>query len=284
MFATMDTVAGDAGVTLRGYSAGEPGRPAVVIASACGMPYALCEPWMRHLAAAGHHAVAWETRGLFGELGTGAAFDALAHDVDAQAADLLAVMDHYGIGTAHVMGLCGGAVIALRAAHLAPGRIGSLSLWHGDFSGTPAPMTGHQENLRALLGMAAQGRPDAAMINETLAETARAGVPAEVAELVMYPYSSDELFFRYSMLTLATMTEDISPVLPAVRIPALVVTSEDDHTAHPAGSHRVAAALSGAVLRVEPHGDHISVFAAGPRLQRILADFIGGIPVPARRA
>lgn len=283
MFAAMDTIAG-AGTTLRGYSAGEPGGPAVVIASACGMPAQLCEPWMRRLVASGHHVVTWETRGLSGDPGPDDAFDTLAHDVEAQAADLLAVMEHHGIASAHVMGLCGGAVIALRAAQRRPDRVRSLSLWHGDFSGTPGPMTGHQQNLRALLAIAAQGRSDAAMINTALAESARAGVPEEVAELVLYPYSTDELFYRYSTLTLATMTEDITPALSALRMPVLVVTSEDDSTAHPDGSHRVAAALPGAELRVEPHGDHLSVFAAGTGLQKILADFIGGTSALTTRA
>ncbi|WP_093802466.1 alpha/beta fold hydrolase [Streptomyces sp. Wb2n-11] len=285
MFAALEHFAG-AGTTLRGHSAGERGRPAVVIASACGMPAALCEPWMRHLADSGHHVVTWETRGLFGDVGPGsaAAFDALAHDVGAQAGDLLALMDHHGIASAHVMGLCGGAVIALRAAARRPDRVSSLSLWHGDFSGTPGPMTGHQQNLRALLALAAQSRQDASAINAALADSTRAGVPAEVADLVMYPYSGDELFYRYSALTLATMTEDITPALDGLDIPTLIVTSEDDHTAHPDGSHRVAARLPGAELRVEPHGDHLSVFAAGRRLQQVLADFVGGTSVLTPRA
>ncbi|RKT17075.1 pimeloyl-ACP methyl ester carboxylesterase [Streptomyces sp. 1114.5] len=276
MFAVMDEIAVP-GTTLRGYAAGDPDHPAVVIASACGMPVGLTEAWIRALAP-DHRVVTWETRGMFGTPADQAGFDALGHDVAAQAADLLAVMDHYGIERAHVMGLCGGAVVAVRAAEAQPRRFDSLSLWHGDFSGTPGPVTDHQENLRALLGMAAQGREDAAMINGALAETARAGVPADVADLVVYPYSTDELFYRYSVLTLPTMTEDCTPALAGIRPPVLVVTSEDDHTAHPDGSHRVAAGLPDSRLHVEPHGDHISVFGAGPRLRRLLTDFLSGTP------
>lgn len=53
-------------------------------------------------------------------------------DVDAQAADLFAVMDHHDVTAAHVVGLCGGAVIALAAAAVRPERVTSPSLWHGD--------------------------------------------------------------------------------------------------------------------------------------------------------
>lgn len=262
-----------AGTRVRTYAAGEPGRPAVVLASACGMPAALCRPWMRFLST-NHHVVTWETRGLFGELGSGPDFDALACDLDAQAADLLAVMDHYDLPDAHLMGLCGGAVIALSAAARRPERVTSLSLWHGDFSGTPGPTTNHQDNLKALMGMAVRSRADAAAINDALAQTTLAAVPARVAHLVVYPYASAELFYRYCVLTGATMSTDISDLLPLVHQPALVVTSEDDHTAHPGGSHQIAARLPRAALHVEPHGDHISVFGADPRLQRILTDFL----------
>ena len=269
-----DAVAAD-GAVLRTYAAGDPGRPAVVLASACGMPAALCEPWLRALAT-DHYAVTWETRGLFGGPADDAGFDALGHGLDAQATDLLTVMDRHKLPTAHVMGLCGGAVIAVRAAAEQPERILSLSLWHGDFSGSPGPTTGHQDNLKALMAMAAGSRGDAAAINAALAQTAMSAVPPDVAHLVGYPYASAELFYRYCLLTGATMTTDVSAALRRVRQPTLLVTSEDDHTAHPGGTHRAATLLPDAVLRVEPHGDHISVFGAGPRLQRILTDFLGG--------
>ena len=129
--------------------------------------------------------------------------------------------------------------------------------------------------------MAAESREDAEAINSALAQTALGAVPADVAHLVVYPYVSAELFYRYCVLTGATMTTDIGGTLPYVTQPSLVVTSEDDHTAHPGGSHAVAAALPDAVLRVERHGDHISVFGAGPRLRRILTDFLDGTgPAP----
>src|SRR5438270_393702 len=80
-----------AGAVLRTYAAGDPGRPAVVLASACGMPAALCESWLRALAT-DHYAVTWETRGLFGGPAEDAGFDALGHGLDAQATDLLTVM------------------------------------------------------------------------------------------------------------------------------------------------------------------------------------------------
>lgn len=268
--ATPDVVAD--GARLRSYAAGATEQPAIVLALACGMPAPLCEPWMRSLAHA-CRVVTWETRGLFGELDD-AAFDRLSHGVDAQARDLIAVMDHHGIARAHVMGMCGGAVIAVKAAASHPDRIGSLSLWHGDFSGSPGPTTMHQQNLKALMAMAVTRRVDAAAIWSTLVNSAMSAVPPDLAHLVTYPYVTPELFYRYCVLTLATMTTDVSADLRSLSQPALVVTSADDRTAHPAGSRAAAAALRRAALRVEPHGDHISAFGAGDRLEELLSGFL----------
>lgn len=271
---TADVLARD-GARLRSYAAGQPGWPAIVIASACGMPVQLCEHWLQFLSAS-YRVLTWETRGLFAGPGSAVEFDRIGHDLASQAADLLAVMDAHGVPSAHLMGLCGGATIALQAAASQPGRVSSLSLWHGDFSGSPGPATSHQENLKALMAMAVQSREDAAVINAALAQAATATVPPELVELVSYPYGSAELFYRYCVLTGQTMNTDITGLLASIRQPCLVVTSEDDHTAHPVGSHQVAAALPGAVLRVEPHGDHLSVFGAAERLRQLMTDFLAG--------
>jgi pimeloyl-ACP methyl ester carboxylesterase len=54
----------------------------------------------------------------------------------------------------------------------------------------------------------------------------------------------------------------------------LVVTSEDDSTAHPDGSMRVAKGIPNAILHVEPHGDHLSLFDAQPHITALAARFI----------
>ncbi|MFF9350164.1 alpha/beta fold hydrolase [Streptomyces sp. NPDC014734] len=253
------------GVRLRVRSAGDPARSAVLIASACGMPVGLCDAWVRFLAR-DHHVLTWETRGLSDggcEISEGA-FDALGHQVADQVEDMKAVLDHFQVGRAHVMGLCGGATLALRMAAEHPGPVASLSLWHGDFElGPDSPRSGHQRNLQALLDIAVESRQSATTVHAALLQNARAGLPPDIAHLVLHPYRDAETFYRYARLNGALMSEDVRAVLPGIAVPALVVTSEDDRTTHPAGSRGVAAALPHAQLHVEPHGDHISLFAAG---------------------
>ncbi|WP_369174960.1 alpha/beta fold hydrolase [Streptomyces sp. R28] len=266
------------GVTLRVRSAGDPGRPAVLIVSACGMPAALCDEWLG-LLGRDHHALTWETRGLFGgPHGTGedaGTFDRMGHGAADQAGDLLAVLDHHRIPRAHLMGLCGGAVLALRVAAEHADRVASMSLWHGDFElGTDAPKTSHQRNLRALMDIAAESRQSAAMVHAAVPRNTTAELPPDLAGLVLHPFRDAETFYRYSLLNGALMAEDVRDALPAVKAPTLVVTSEDDQTAHPAGSHAVATGLARSRMHVAPHGDHLSVFRAGDGLTAVALEFL----------
>jgi pimeloyl-ACP methyl ester carboxylesterase len=102
----------------------------------------------------------------------------------------------------------------------------------------------------------------------------------ELAHLVLYPYANPELMYRYGKLNGSIMHTAVEPLLAEVRRPALVVTSEDDHTAHPEGSRRVAEALPGATLRVEPHGDHISLFRARGATPHLARTFLAGTGNP----
>ncbi|MBO3744795.1 hypothetical protein J5X84_01855 [Streptosporangiaceae bacterium NEAU-GS5] len=251
------------------YAAGDPGAPAVVIVGACGMPAQLIEQWVRYLAR-DHHVLTWETRGLFGDPAPPE-----RADVAAQAEDLFAVMDHFGVGQAHLMCLCGGAVVGLAAAHQDIGRVESLSLWHGDFAAVPsATRTHHQQNLVALMEMGAQDPVKAAAIHPVLCQSMLSAAPPDLAHLVVYPYATADLLHHYCRLNGAIMTTDVTPWLPGIQRPTLVVTSTDDETAHPEGSRAVARALPDAVLHVRPHGDHISLFQAETELMNLVGDFI----------
>jgi 3-oxoadipate enol-lactonase len=260
------------GTTVPAFGCGRTEDPAVVLAIPCGYPADLCAEWMRVLSA-DHYVVTWETRGMFGGDLALEAFDALGTAVDDQAEDLWAVLDAAGVERAHLMGLCGGAVIAARAAALRQGAVTSLSLWHGDYSGTVGTVTDHQRNFKALLEIAACGRDVAALIRESLMSTALDGLPADLAALLASPYETDERFYRYAVLVAATMSVDIEGTIAGIDVPALVVTSGDDRTAHPDGSGWAARTLPNARLRVRGGGDHLSAFEADAECRAFLADF-----------
>lgn len=260
------------GLVLDSFAAGDPARPPVVLVPPCGMPVQLSLGWLRALGE-DHHVVTWQSRGLFGP---GGPERGMACGVADQADDLLAVMDAHDLSACHVMGLCGGAVIALDALHRYPERFGSASLWHGDYDfGSGSTKTDHQEDVQALMEMGA-GSLDKATAYQKLMHrpAALARIPERAAPLVLYPYATPALFHHYCRLNLAIMTFDITELLGALTPPTLVVTSRTDTTAHPAGSHRVARELARAQLVEEPTGDHLSVFDTSIRLTQLAADFV----------
>jgi 3-oxoadipate enol-lactonase len=259
------------GAPLKAYSAGRRSDKAIILVSACGMPAKLCDRWMDFLGK-DHFVITWESRGLFEEPSD---FDALGFDVAAQAEDLFAVMDHYGVKTAHLFGLCGGAVIAVQAAAAQPARVSSMSLWHGDFDLGPGSLkTMHQRNLQALITIAAAGRAKAASVHKLFQQSDLMKLRPDLAHLILYPYATAELLFRYGKLNGSIMSTDISDLLDSISHPTLVVTSEDDSTAHPDGSMRVAKGIPNAILHVEQHGDHLSLFDAQPHITALAARFI----------
>ncbi len=258
------------GTQLPVYAAGDPARPPVLLSAPCGMPARLAERWIRHLAAR-WRVVTWESRALFAAPG---GFDG-ATGVRAQLDDAIAVAETLGLSGMHVAGLCGGAVVAAELAAAIPDRVRSVSLWHGDFDlGQGSPKTGHQRNLLGLMNMAAKS-PDAAVsIHRVVCQSLLGTVPEDLAAQLLYPYVTPELLFNYSRLNSAIMRHDITPTLPDVKQPALVVTSERDSTAHPHGSVQVARRLPDAELVVREHGDHIALFRAEPGLVSLLDRFL----------
>ena len=261
------------GAPLRAYASGKQGGKVVVIILPCGMPAQLCDRWLDFLGK-DYFTITWESRGLFEEPDN---FDELNYDVAAQAEDLFAVMDHFDVKTAHVMGLCGGAAIAVKAAAAQPARVSSLSLWHGDFNlGVNSPQTAHQRHLKALMTIGGGSRTQAVSLHKLFRQSTVLDVRPDLAHLVLYPYATPEVLFRYGKLNGSIMNTDISDWLGKVTQRTLVVTSEADSTTHPESSIQVAKALSHATLRIGPSGDHLSLFDAEPHITTLAAQFIAG--------
>lgn len=249
------------GTVITAVDAGRPGAPCVLLSPPCVMSYRLSLPWLAVLRSR-YRCVIVETRGTIEPTEDPAAFDRRGHDVDDQADDLLAVTEALATGPVHLMGLCGGAAAALAAARR-PDRVGSLSLWHAAVDlGTEARQTDHQINLRAMLDLAGESRASAAWLRDRLTSGPMTGVPDRVGPLVVRPYATTELFYRYARLTGATIRWDCRPGAAGLTQPCLVVTSADDGTAHPDGSRRLAEIIPGALLVVTPRGHHLDAFRA----------------------
>lgn len=245
-------------VALSVHASTERDRPAIVLALPCGMPFDLCRDWFNALSER-FFVVTWETRGLFGSC---TSFDQLSVDTDAQVGDLINVMNHYGLDSAHLMGICGGAVIALSAAATHTDRVNSLSLWHGDYNlGDDSLRTAHQQNFEWLMESAAVDRNEASDLQALFLDQATlATIPDSIAHAALYPYVNEELFYRYARLNDALNKTELKSRLEQITVPTLVVAGDCDETTHLGGSQHIAESISDALLHVERNGSHLAFF------------------------
>jgi pimeloyl-ACP methyl ester carboxylesterase len=270
------------GALIAAIDVGPLDAPCVLLSSACAMSYRLTLPWLRALGSR-YRCVVPQTRGTNGRIDEPESFDRSGYGVVEQAGDLAAVIEALGLDSVHLMGLCGGAVPALVLAADRPDAVRSLSLWHADLElAGESQKSDHQINLRAVLDLAGESRETAAWMRERLISGPLTGVPAGIGPLVVRPYAADELFYRYAKLTAATMHWDSRSTATRVAQPCLIVTSRDDHTAHPDGSRRLAEILSDAQLVMTDHGTHLDAFNATTEQLGYLSPFLtrhdGAVP------
>jgi 3-oxoadipate enol-lactonase len=262
------------GSVIPAIEAGRRETPCVLISPPCALSYRLSLPWLRALRSS-YHCVIMQTRGTTERIDDPEAFDRQGYDVSRQVEDLLALSDELATGPVHLMGLCGGATAALAAAAQRPDRVSSVSQWHADLElGGEAEKTDHQANLRALLDLGSESRDTAAWLRDKLTSGPMTGVPEKIGPLVVRPYATAELFYRYAKLTGVTMHWDSRPAAARVNQPCLVVTSKDDSTAHPDGSRRLAEIVPGARLVVAEHGSHLDAFRATDEQVSCLTSFL----------
>jgi len=267
------------GSLITAVEAGSPAAPCVLLSPPCALSYRLSLPWLRILRSS-YRCVIIQTRGTSERIEDPTDFDRRGYDVDRQVEDLVAVTEELDTGPVHLMGLCAGATVALATAARHPDRVSSLSLWHADLElGADAEKTEHQINLRELLDLGGESRDTAAWLRNRLTSGPMTGVPERIGPLVVRPYATTELFYRYAKLTAATMHWDSRPTAAAIGQPCLVVTSADDGTAHPAGSRRLAEIVAGARLVVAEHGDHLDAFRATAEQVGLLCSFLAPWPI-----
>ncbi|MGC5015679.1 alpha/beta fold hydrolase [Streptosporangium sp. DT93] len=264
------------GSVITAVDAGPQDAPCVLISPPCALSYRLSLPWLTALSSS-YRCLVIQTRGTSERIEEPETFDRRGYDVGHQVDDLLALTEELSTGSVHLMGICGGAAVALAAAARRPDRVGSVSLWHADLElGGQAKKSDHQINLRALLDLGGESRDTAAWLRDKLTSGPMTGVPERIGPLVVRPYATAELFYRYAKLTGATMHWDSRQTAAMVSLPCLIVTSEDDDTAHPDGSRRLAEIIPGARLVSAEHGNHLDAFRATPEQVACLTSFLAG--------
>lgn len=208
-------------------------------------------------------------------------------DLSGHAADLAALLDALGIGSAHVVGTSFGAEVGLVLAARHPERVQSLVAATAFDCAAPemARLAGElRESCREAAAGGDGGRMFDAMLPSTYSDAFRAAnaemLQARRGRVATLPPS---WFAGVDGLLAAVEDLDLRPLLRRVRCPTLVVVAGLDRTALPERGRALAAAIPGARLVEVPDSGHALVVEQPGRFATICLDFLGRLPrlVPA---
>jgi pimeloyl-ACP methyl ester carboxylesterase len=202
------------------------------------------------LAAAGHLTLGIDFPGY----GLSPTIDPF--DLAGLARAVVAMIDHLGAGPAVLVGHSMGGMVAQEVAATAPGRLAGLVLastspafgkpggdWQRGFLQSRfAPLDAGL----GMAGLAAQLVP---------AMVAPGTSPAVLAAAQAMMAGVPEATYRHAVTALVSF--DRRAQLPAIAVPALVVTGEHDRTAAPEVSRRMAEHIPGAVCTIVPDAGHL---------------------------
>lgn len=199
-------------------------------------------------------------------------------DLDAQVADLLAVMDDAGVERAVLLGFAEGAPLAIHAAVTVPERVSAIALVAPSarlLADHDYPIGVSAEELDAMtsfwagavrrsdpavLDMMAPSRRDDAVFAESFFRLSRAGLaPGAVEE-----------FYRQSG------TVDVRAELSEVAVPTLVLHRADDAVTPVAHGRYVAEHIPGARLVVLDGADHAAFTGDADALLDEISEFVTG--------
>lgn len=248
------------GLQISTYTSIAADKPPVLLVLPCGVPFGLCGDWFDQLSR-DYSVLTWESRGLFG---VSADLDCNDLGFESQLADLFSLLDHHGVSGVHVMGFCGGAVLALRAVQRQAERFHSMSLWYGDYHVADRGLrTHHQKNFDWLMSEAGESRSQAAELHKMFTDPAiLSTVPDRIAHWALYPYANPEMLYRYARLNSSLNAEDVTASLSEIKLPALVVAGDSDSTTDSRASSFIAAGLPQARFELERNGNHQEFFGA----------------------
>lgn len=252
------------------YTVRGDGPPLVLISGLGG----LASFWTAfgEVCAAHFTVVTYDHRGVGGS-------SALAGDtsIAAMRDDLLALLDHLGIGATAMLGHSTGGAIAQSVALAAPGRLTRLAL-----SATFATPCAYMRRLFAgrielldRLGADAYRRHAVTLLNAPYWLDANdALVERELAAAAARGRPGDAAVIRARML--AVLAHDAQARLGEIACPTRVVVAADDIVTPAYLSERLAAGIPDAEFDLLPRGGHYAMRAEPERYRDAVLDFLRG--------
>lgn len=201
--------------------------------------------------------------------------------LDDHVADLLALLDHLEIGSCHLVGTSYGGEVGMLFAADHPDRVRSLSVIASvseigdDVARTvrdwrDAALNSPESLYRTMLPTTFSAAFAAA--NPRLLEQGEERLAACPAEF----------FTAFAQLIDAFLQLDITPRLPEIRCPTLVIAGEADQLKPPRYSRRIAARIGNAQLQLIPGAGHAVILEQPEAVNRALLDFLQSLPGSGR--
>ncbi len=201
--------------------------------------------------------------------------------LDGHVDDVLALLDHLAIERAHLVGTSFGAEVGLLLAARAPERVRSVTAVTATERVT-AEMWRAAEPLRAACRSAAAGGDGGVLFDllvpATFSPAYRAAQAALLAERRRQVAAMPPAWFDGVAALLGALEGlDLTPVLPRVACPVLVVGAALDETFPVEHSRALAAGIAGARLEVVEGSGHALVAEAPERLVAIVRSFLAEV-------
>ena len=190
--------------------------------------------------------------------------------LDQLGGDLVGLLDHLGIASAHLCGLSLGGITSLWVAVHHPGRImravfANTAARHGTREGWDARIAAVRDG-----GMAAVRDVVVGRFLGPAFRAERPEVERWVGEMVVATPR-----MGYIAACTALRDADLSDVVGGIEVPALIVAGELDESAPPSLSEELHRAIRGSELVVLPGAAHLSSVERPHALSRIITRFLG---------
>ncbi|MCU0292320.1 MAG: alpha/beta fold hydrolase [Thermoanaerobaculaceae bacterium] len=201
--------------------------------------------------------------------------------------DLVALLDHLGIGRCHVVGTSFGGLVGIALAGLYPHRVRSLvAVTVGDHA-TAELARGVRDLSQACRSVLEGGGPD--RLAELMAElfyapahvaANREAFTARAAQLAVLPRGWWE---GLSGLLETLERFDVRPVLPRIACPTLVIAAGEDVVFPPDRARAVADAIPGARFELVPDSGHVLIQERPQRFVDLTLELLASLTDPTLR-
>ncbi|VUD46770.1 Linear gramicidin synthase subunit D [Thalassocella blandensis] len=264
---------------------GDPAKTPIVIANAYGMPVDFVTPLARRLSH-NHFVITWDTRWV---PALTQAFELDKCNSLTHAKDLIAILDHFDLPKASIVGWSSGAQVCLRTMQEFSERIEACVLLNGGVSlknDSDIPMTIFEENLRSLLPKISSNRRMAEFYCQLIYgnqnanesdENAISSILTSTDPYLLYmtsmPFRTTESLFRYANMMNNLFHEPEDAYTTGVQTRTLVFGCDQDEVTHPLLAKALKQKLANAELVIEENAGHFAQFY-DEKVAKMVSDFV----------